>query len=132
MVAEQISGAEAAVPTDETADISRSDLSQSLCQTRGVLKKELTAQCVQAAERHAKGGKAKNGQGTSATDPPSRGSRSPSHWKEISTGASDTHIVRSSNATAATSRQVQEERDCGAALAKHIRKLPEQLRRSLT
>jgi len=49
--------AEAAVPDrPRHADISRSDLSQSLVQTRGVLKKDLTAQLrTRRQMRHAKG-----------------------------------------------------------------------------
>ena len=57
--------AEAAVPDrPRHADISRSDYRSLFVQTRGVLKKELTAQLrTRRQMRHAKGGKAKNGQG---------------------------------------------------------------------
>ena len=76
---EQISGwLKQQFPTDRDMRISHEAIYRSLfVQTRGVLKKELTAQLrTRRQMRHAKGGKAKNGQGTywisslSATDPP--------------------------------------------------------------
>ena len=57
--------AEAAVPDRPDMRISHEAIYRSLfVQTRGVLKKELTAQLrTRRQMRHAKGGKAKNGQG---------------------------------------------------------------------
>src|SRR6267378_2630942 len=77
---EQISGwLKQQFPTDRDMRISHEAIYRSLfVQTRGVLKKELTAQLrTRRQMRHAKGGKAKNGQGhtysiwsLSASDPP--------------------------------------------------------------
>ena len=79
--------AEAAVPDrPRHADIPRSDLSQSLVQTRGVLKKAADAQLrTRRQMRHAKGGKAKNGQGhildmVSIREQTRRGRGSRSSW----------------------------------------------------
>ena len=63
---EQISGwLKQQFPTDRDMRISHEAIYRSLfVQTRGVLKKELTAQLrTRRQMRHAKGGKAKNGQG---------------------------------------------------------------------
>ena len=91
-------------PTDRDMRISHEAIYRSLfVQTRGVLKKELTAQLrTRRQMRHAKGGKARRmDRGTysiwslSATDPPRPEDRAvPGHWEgDLLTGASDTHIV---------------------------------------
>ena len=61
----------------------------------------------------------------------------PGHWEgDLLTGASDTHIVtlveRHSRFTMLVKLPRKDTTTVVAALAKHIRKLPEQLRRSLT
>ena len=112
---------------------------------RGVLKKELTAQLrTRRQMRHAKGVKAKNGQGhildmVSIRERPAEAEDRavPGHWEgDLLTGASDTHIAtlveRHSRFTMLVKLPRKDTTTVVAALAKHIRKLPEQLRRSLT
>jgi IS30 family transposase len=94
--------------------------------------------------RHAKGGKAKNGQGhildmVSIRERPAEAEDRavPGHWEgDLLTGATDTHIVtlveRHSRFTMLVKLPRKDTTTVVAALAKHIRKLPEQLRRSLT
>ena len=144
---EQISGwLKQQFPTDRDMRISYEAIYRSLfVQTRGVLKKELTAQLrTRRQMRHAKGGKAKNGQGhildmVSIRDRPAEAEDRavPGHWEgDLLTGASDTHIVtlveRHSRFTMLVKLPRKDTTTVVAALAKHIRKLPEQLRRSLT
>src|SRR5262245_45877702 len=90
-------------PTDRDMRISHEAIYRSLfVQTRGVLKKELTAQLrTRRQMRHAKGGKAKNGQGhildmVSIRERPAEAEDRavPGHWEgDLLTGASDTHIA---------------------------------------
>ena len=144
---EQISGwLKQQFPTDRDMRISHEAIYRSLfVQTRGVLKKELTAQLrTRRQMRHAKGGKAKNGQGhildmVSIRDRPAEAEDRavPGHWEgDLLTGASDTHIVtlveRHSRFTMLVKLPRKDTTTVVAALAKHIRKLPEQLQRSLT
>ena len=144
---EQISGwLKQQFPTDRDMRISHEAIYRSLfVQTRGVLKKELTAQLrTRRQMRHAKGGKAKNGQGhildmVSIRERPAEAEDRavPGHWEgDLLTGASDTHIVtlveRHSRFTMLVKLPRKDTTTVVAALAKHIRKLPEQLRRSLT
>ena len=144
---EQISGwLKQQFPTDRDMRISYEAIYRSLfVQTRGVLKKELTAQLrTRRQMRHAKGGKAKNGQGhildmVSIRERPAEAEDRavPGHWEgDLLTGASDTHIVtlveRHSRFTMLVKLPRKDTTTVVAALAKHIRKLPEQLRRSLT
>ena len=94
--------------------------------------------------RYAKGGKAKNGQGhildmVSIRERPAEAEDRavPGHWEgDLLTGASDTHIAtlveRHSRFTMLVKLPRKDTTTVVAALAKHIRKLPEQLRRSLT
>ena len=85
---EQISGwLKQQFPTDRDMRISHEAIYRSLfVQTRGVLKKELTAQLrTRRQMRHAKGGKAKNGQGhildmVSIREQTRRGRGSRSSW----------------------------------------------------
>ena len=144
---EQISGwLKQQFPTDRDMRISHEAIYRSLfVQTRGVLKKELTAQLrTRRRMRHAKGGKAKNGQGhildmASIRERPAEAEDRavPGHWEgDLLTGASDTHIAtlveRHSRFTMLVKLPRKDTTTVVAALAKHIRKLPEQLRRSLT
>jgi transposase, IS30 family len=114
-------------------------------QTRGVLKKELMAQLrTRRQMRHAKGGKAKNGQGhildmVSIRERPAEAEDRavPGHWEgDLLTGANDTHIAtlveRHSRFTMLVKLPRKDTTTVVATLAKHIRKLPEELRRSLT
>ena len=145
--AEQISGwLKQHFPTDRDMRISHEAIYRSLfVQTRGVLKKELTAQLrTRRQMRHAKGDKAKNGQGhildmVSIRERPAEveDRAVPGHWEgDLLTGASDTHIAtlveRHSRFTMLVKLPRKDTTTVVAALAKHIRKLPEQLRRSLT
>ena len=103
--------AETAVPDRPDMRISHEAIYRSLfVQTRGVLKKELTAQLrTRRQMRHAKGGKAKNGQGhildmVSIRERPAEAEDRavPGHWEgDLLTGAGDTHIATLVNATAA-------------------------------
>ena len=144
---EQISGwLKQHFPTDRDMRISHEAIYRSLfVQTRGVLKKELTAQLrTRRQMRHAKGGNAKNGQGhildmVSIRERPAEAEDRavPGHWEgDLLTGASDTHIAtlveRHSRFTMLVKLPRKDTTTVVAALAKHIRKLPEQLRRSLT
>src|SRR6267154_2310010 len=101
---EQISGwLKQQFPTHRDMRISHEAIYRSLfVQTRGVLKKELTAQLrTERRMRHAKGGKAENGQGhildmVSIRERPAEAEDRavPGHWEgDLLTGASDTHIV---------------------------------------
>jgi transposase, IS30 family len=143
---EQISGwLKQQFPTDRDMRISHEAIYRSLfVQTRGVLKKELTAQLrTRRQMRHAKG-KAKNGQGhildmVSIRERPAEAEDRavPGHWEgDLLTGASDTHIAtlveRHSRFTMLVKLPKKDTTTVVAALADHIRKLPEQLRRSLT
>ena len=128
-------------PTDRDMRISHEAIYRSLfVQTRGVLKKELTAQLRTRRQiRRAKGGKAKNGQGHILDMVPIRDRPAeaedravPGHWEgDFLTGASDTHIVtlveRHSRFTMLVKLPRKDTTTVVAALAKHIRKLPEQL-----
>jgi len=139
---EQISGwLKQEFPTDQDMQISHEAIYRSLfIQTRGVLKKELTAQLRTARQmRHAKGGNAKNGQGqildmVSIRERPAEAEDRavPGHWE----GANNTHIAtlveRHSRFTMLIKVPRRDTVTVVAALAKHVRKLPEELRRSLT
>ena len=133
-------------PTDRDMRISHEAIYRSLfVQTRGVLKKELTAQLrTRRQMRHAKGGKAKNGQGhildmVSIRERPAEAEDRavPGHWEgDLLTGANDTHIAtlveRHSRFTMLIKLPRKDTTTVVATLTKHIRKLPEKLRRSLT
>jgi IS30 family transposase len=114
-------------------------------QTRGVLKKQLMAQLrTRRQMRHAKGGKAKNGQGhildmVSIRERPAEveDRAVPGHWEgDLLTGANDTHIAtlveRHSRFAMLVKLPRKDTTTVVATLAKHIRKLPKELRRSLT
>jgi IS30 family transposase len=114
-------------------------------QTRGVLKKELAAHLrTRRHMRHAKGGNSGHSQGqipdmVSIRERPAEAEDRavPGHWEgDLVTGANDTHIAtlveRSTRFVMLVKVPRKDTATVVAALAKHVRKLPEQLRRSLT
>jgi IS30 family transposase len=131
-------------PTDRDMGISHEAIYRSLfVQTRGVLNKELTAQLrTRRQMRHAN--RAKNGQGhildmVSIRERPAEAEDRavPGHWEgDLLTGANNTHIAtlveRHSRFTMLVKLPKKDTTTVVATLAKHIGKLPEQLRRSLT
>src|SRR5262245_17757584 len=136
--------AEAAVPDrPRHADISRSDLSQSLCSDARRAEEGAdgtVAYKAADASRQRRQGQEWTGAHTRYGLYPRatrRGRAVPGHWEgDLLTGASDTHIVtlveRHSRFTMLVKLPRKDTATVVAALAKHIRKLPEQLRRSLT
>jgi IS30 family transposase len=144
---EQISGwLKQEFPTDRDMQISHEAIYRSLfIQTRGVLKKELTAHLRTARRmRRPKGHNVKSGQGhildmVSIRERPAEveDRAVPGHWEgDLLTGANDTHIAtlveRHSRFTMLVKLPRKDTTTVVTTLAKHIRKLPEQLRRSLT
>ena len=144
---EQISGwLKRQFPTDEDMQISHEAIYRSLfVQTRGVLKKELTAHLrtsrrMRLPKRH----NVQSGQGqildmVSIRERPAEAEDRavPGHWEgDLLTGANDTHIAtlieRHSRFTMLVKLPRKDTTTVVAALAKHVRKLPEELRRSLT
>ena len=144
---EQISGwLKRQFPTDEDMQISHEAIYRSLfVQTRGVLKKELTAHLrtrrrMRLPQRH----NVQSGQGqildmVSIRERPAEAEDRavPGHWEgDLLTGANDTHIAtlieRHSRFTMLVKLPRKDTTTVVAALAKHVRKLPEELRRSLT
>jgi len=133
-------------PTDRDMRISHEAIYRCLfVQTRGVLNKELTAQLrTRRQMRHVKGGKAKNGQGhildmVSIRERPAEAEDRavPGHWEgDLLTGANDTYIAtlveRHSRFTMLVKLPRKDTTTVVGTLAKHIRRLPEVLRRSLT
>ena len=114
-------------------------------QTRGVLKKELTAQLRTARRmRRPKNHNAKSGQGhildmVSIRERPAEieDRAVPGHWEgDLLTGAHGTHIATLVERNTRFAMLVKISRKdttiTVAALARHISKLPEELRRSLT
>ena len=144
---EQISGwPKQEFPTHQDMRISHEAIYRSLfIQTRGVLKKELTAQLRTARRmRRPKSHNVKSGQGhildmVSIRERPAEieDRAVPGHWEgDLLTGANDTHIAtlveRNTRFTMLAKIPRKDTTTVVAALAKHIRKLPEELRRSLT
>jgi IS30 family transposase len=144
---EQISGwLKQEFPTDQDMQISHEAIYRSLfIQTRGVLKKELTAHLRTARRmRRPKRHNAKSGQGhildmVSIRERPAEveDRAVPGHWEgDLLTGANNTHIATLVERNARFTMLVKIPRNdttaVVAALAKHIRKLPEELRHSLT
>src|SRR5262249_23312356 len=133
-------------PTDQDMQISHEAIYRSLfIQTRGVLKKELTAHLRTARRmRRPKSHNAKSGQGhildmVSIRERPAEvADRAvPGHWEgDLLTGANDTHIAtlveRNTRFTMLVKLPRKDTTTVIATLAKHIRKLPKELRRSLT
>ena len=133
-------------PTHQDMQISHEAIYRSLfIQTRGVLKKELSAQLRTARRiRRPKSHNAKSGQGhildmVSIRERPAEieDRAVPGHWEgDLLTGANDTHIAtlveRNTRFTMLIKIPRKDTTTVVAALAKHISKLPEELRRSLT
>jgi IS30 family transposase len=114
-------------------------------QTRGVLKKELTAHLRTARQmRQVKGSTTKRGLGqivdtVSIRERPAEAEDRavPGHWEgDLLSGANNTHIAtlveRHSRFTMLLKVPNKNTASVVAALAKHIGKLPQELRRSLT
>jgi len=144
---EQISGwLKREFPTDQEMQISHEAIYRSLfVQTRGVLKKELTADLrTRRQMRLPKSHNAESGRGrivdmVSIRERPAEAEDRavPGHWEgDLLTGANDTHIAtlieRHSRFTMLVKLPRKDTTTVVAALAKHVRKLPEELRRSLT
>jgi IS30 family transposase len=144
---EQISGwLKREFPTDQDMQISYEAIYRSLfVQTRGVLKKELTAHLrTRRQMRLPKSHNAKSGRGhivdmvSIRERPPEADDRAvPGHWEgDLLTGANDSHIAtlveRHSRFTMLVKLPRKDTTSVVAALTKHIRKLPEELRHSLT
>jgi IS30 family transposase len=133
-------------PTDQEMQISHEAIYRSLfVQTRGVLKKELTAHLrTRRQMRLPKSHNAESGRGhildmvSIRARPAEAEDRAvPGHWEgDLLAGANDTHIAtlieRHSRFTMLVKLPRKDTTTVVAALAKHVRKLPEELRRSLT
>jgi IS30 family transposase len=144
---EQISGwLQREFLTDQDMQISHEAIYRSLfVQTRGVLKKELTAHLrTRRQMRLPKSHNAESGRGhildmVSIRERPAEAEDRavPGHWEgDLLTGANDTHIAtlieRHSRFTMLVKLPRKDTTTVVAALAKHVRKLPEELRPSLT
>ena len=144
---EQISGwLKREFPADEGIQVSYETIYRSLfVQTRSVLKKELLAHLRTARQmRQAKGGTAKNGLGqivdaVSIRERPAEieDRAVPGHWEgDLLSGANNTHMVtlveRHSRFAMLIKVPGKDTAGVVAALSKRVRKLPRELRRSLT
>lgn len=144
---EQISGwLKRAFPADEGMQLSHESIYRSLfVQTRGVLKKELMAHLRTARQmRQAKGGTAKNGLGqivdaVSIRERPAEAEDRavPGHWEgDLLSGANNSHMVtlveRHTRFAMLIKVRGKDTAAVVGALSKHVRKLPRELRRSLT
>jgi IS30 family transposase len=133
-------------PTNPDMQLSHETIYRSLfIQTRGVLKKELTAHLRTARQmRQAKGGTTKSGLGqivdtVSIRERPAEAEDRavPGHWEgDLLSGAGNTHIAtlveRHSRFAMLIKVPSKDTATVVGALAKHIGKLPQELRRSLT
>src|SRR5512142_743937 len=143
----QISGwLERQFPADQGMRLSHETIYRSLfIQTRGVLKKELMAHLRTARQmRQAKGGTTKSGLGqivdaVSIRERPAEveDRAVPGHWEgDLLCGANNTHIAtlveRHTRFVMLLKIPSKDTATLVAALAKHVRKLPQELRRSLT
>jgi IS30 family transposase len=144
---EQISGwLKRQFPTGQGMQVSHESIYRSLViQTRGVLKKELMAHLRTARQmRQAKGGITKSGLGQivdtlSIRERPAEAADRavPGHWEgDLLSGANNPHIVtlveRHTRFAMLLKVPSRDTATVVGALGKHVRKLPEQLRRSLT
>src|SRR3974390_716407 len=133
-------------PADQGMQVSHETIYRSLfIQTRGVLKKELMAHLRSARQmRQTKGGTTKSGLGqivdaVSIRERPAEveDRAVPGHWEgDLLSGANNTHIAtlveRHTRFVMLLKVPSKDTATVVAALAKHVRKLPQQLRRSLT
>jgi IS30 family transposase len=145
---EQISGwLKREFPADEGSRVSHEIIYRSLfVQTRGVLKKELIAHLRTARNmRQAKGGTTKSrplGQLVDTVSIRERPAEAedravPGHWEgDLLSGANNTHMVmlveRHSRFAMLIKVPSKDTATVVGALSKHVRKLPAELRRSLT
>ena len=144
---EQISGwLKRDFPAEEGMQVSHETIYRSLfVQARAVLKKELMAHLRTARQmRQAKGGTAKNGLGqivdaVSIRERPAEAEDRavPGHWEgDLLSGANNTHIATLVERRTRFAMLIKVDgKDTATvvdALAKHVRRLPSQLRRSLT
>ena len=144
---EQISGwLKRQFPADQGMWVSYETIYRSLfIQTRGVLKKELMAHLRTARQmRQAKGGTTKSGLGqivdtVSIRERPAEveDRAVPGHWEgDLLSGANNTHIAtlveRHTRFTMLLKVASKDTATVVGALGKHVRKLPQELRRSLT
>ena len=133
-------------PADQGMQVSHETIYRSLfIQTRGVLKKELMAHLRTARQmRQAKGGTTKSGLGqivdaVSIRERPAEveDRAVPGHWEgDLLSGANNTHIAtlveRRTRFVMLLKIPRRDTATVVATLAKHVRKLPSELRRSLT
>ena len=144
---EQISGwLKQQFPADQGMQVSYETIYRSLfIQTRGVLKKKLMAHLRTARQmRQAKGGITKSGLGqivdmVSIRERPAevKDRAVPGHWEgDLLSGANNTHIAtlveRHTRFAMLIKIPSKDTATVVAALGKHVRKLPQELRRSLT
>ncbi len=144
---EQISGwLKRQFPADQGMQVSHEAIYRSLfIQTRGVLKKQLMAHLRTARQmRQAKGGTTKSGRGqivdtVSIRERPAEAEDRavPGHWEgDLLAGANNTHIAtlveRHTRFTMLLKIPSKDTATVVTALGKHVRKLPRELRRSLT
>jgi IS30 family transposase len=144
---EQISGwLKRQFPADQSMQVSHEAIYRSLfIQTRGVLKKELMAHLRTARQmRQAKGGTTKSGLGqivdtVSIRERPAEANDRavPGHWEgDLLAGANNTHIAtlveRHTRFTMLLKIPSKDTATVVTALGKHVRKLPRELRCSLT
>jgi len=144
---EQISGwLKRQLPADQGMQISHETIYRSLfIQTRGVLKKQLMARLRTARQmRQAKGGNTKSGLGqivdtVSIRERPAEAKDRavPGHWEgDLLTGTNNSHIAtlveRHTRFVMLLKIPSRDTATVVGALTKHVRKLPQQLRRSLT
>jgi IS30 family transposase len=133
-------------PADQGMQVSHESIYRSLfIQTRGVLKKQLMAHLRTARQmRQAKNGMTKSGLGqiidaVSIRERPAEAEDRavPGHWEgDLLCGANNTHIAtlveRHTRFVMLLKIPSKDTATVVAALAKHVRKLPQELRRSLT
>jgi IS30 family transposase len=144
---EQVSGwLKRQFPTDQGMQVSYETIYRSLfIQTRGVLKKELMAHLRTTRQmRQAQGGTTKSGLGqivdmVSIRERPAEveDRAVPGHWEgDLLSGANNTHIAtlveRHTRFVMLLKVASKDTATVVAALGKHVRKLPQELRRSLT
>lgn len=145
---EQVAGwLKRAYPEDESWHVSHETIYKSLfVQSRGVLKKELQKhlrtkrpfrQSKQHNNRGARRGQIVDGIAISERAAEVEDRAVPGHWEgDLIAGCANTHVAtlveRQSRFTMLIKVEGKDTRSVVAALTKHVRRLPEQLRQSLT